>query len=255
MLRETIQAIEAHALKDYPRESCGLVVLVNGDETYWPCKNLAEGNDSFIMCKEDWAEAEDAGEITAVVHSHPDADAAPSEADKLACEATQVPWVIVSVHENAVSGRTVTSPTGFKAPLVGREFFHGFLDCYTLIQDWYEREAGILLPDFKRDDGWWDEGKNLYLEGFEKAGFRELAKDEIIQPGDVVLMSIRAKTANHAGVYLDTLPLKESPGLHPVPNAMLHHMYGRLSERVVYGGFWLANTMLVIRHKEYKNVQ
>lgn len=255
MLTETIEAINAHALADYPRESCGLVVTVNGDEVYWPCKNLAEGNDSFIMDKEDWAAAEDAGEIEAVVHSHPDADAKPSEADKMACEATQIPWVIVSVHEGQITGRTVTSPEGFKAPLVGRQFFHGFLDCYTLIQDWYSREAGITLPDFDREDGWWNKGKDLYLDGFQAAGFSALETGQIIKPGDVILMCIRAKTANHAGVYLDKLALKEHPDLHPVPNAMLHHMYGRQSERVVYGGFWLANTMLVIRHKDYKNVR
>ena len=253
MFRETIEAIKAHALKDYPRESCGLVVEVNGDETYWPCKNLADNTHQFVMDHEDYANAEDAGTVTAIVHSHPDAEPVPSEADKMACEATQLPWVIVSVRDGDASNMSVTQPTGYIAPLVGRQFFHGFMDCYTLIQDWYAREAGITLPDFKREDDWWHRGKDYYMERFKVAGFRELARDEVIQPGDVVLMTIRAEVANHAGVYLDTRPLKEAPDLHPVPNAMLHHLYGRASERVVYGGFWLMATRMIIRHKDFKD--
>ena len=253
MLRETIEAIKAHAVKDYPRESCGLVVTVKGDETYWPCKNLAESANQFVMDKEDYADAEDAGEISAIVHSHPDADAVPSEADKLACEATQLPWVIVSVREGEVAGMSVNPPTGYVAPLVGRQFFHGVMDCLTLIQDWYAREAGIILPSYFREDDWWHKGKDYYMERYEHAGFRELAPSETIQPGDVVLMTIRANVANHAGIYIDTRPLTEAPNLHPVPNAMLHHLHGRLSDRVVYGGFWLMSTNKVIRHKDFKN--
>ena len=63
-------------------------------------------------------------------------------------------------------------------------------------------------------------------------------------------MAVRAPVANHAGVYLGTSGLAEAPDLHTVPNAMLQHLYGRLSDRVVYGGYWQECTRAIVRHKD-----
>ena len=41
---------------------------------------------------------------------------------------------------------------------------------------------------------------------------------------------------NHAGILL-------ADGL------LLHHMYGMLSQRVPYGGYWKERTVKVLRHK------
>jgi len=128
-------------------------------------------------------------------------------------------------------------PSGYEAPLVGRPFHHGVLDCWTLCRDWYAREWGLALPDPVRHDNWWDDGcSDLYTENLAAAGFVPIAVGDI-QRGDLILMQIRSRNLvpNHAGIYL-------GDGL------MLHHMYGRLSSRDVYGGYWLENTRLVARH-------
>ena len=53
-----------YAKEQAPKEACGLLAIINGEETFWPCKNLAETTHEFFMLDpEDWAECEDTGEI------------------------------------------------------------------------------------------------------------------------------------------------------------------------------------------------
>jgi len=231
METSTVEAIRAHAASDYPREACGLIVVARGRERYVPCRNAAAGSEHFVLPAEDYAAAEDRGEVVAVVHSHPDVPATPSEADRVSCEASGLPWHILSWPADDL--RTI-EPSGYLAPLVGRTFAHGVLDCYTLIRDWYQRERGVTLPDFPRRDDWWLAGEDLYMRHYAEAGFSAVSQDTPDRVGDVILMQLRAPVPNHAAIYLGN-------GL------MLHHLHGRLSSRDVYGGYWQEITRCVLR--------
>ena len=220
-----------HAREAFPREACGLLVIRKGRETYIRCRNIGVGSDQFVIHPEDYAAADAEGEIIGVVHSHPGLPPEPSQADRVACEASGLIWHIVSFPSGESSELI---PSGYIAPLVGRQWSHGVLDCYALVRDWFIKERQIRLPDFVRFDEWWKRGENLYLDNFAAAGFSVIDPVDL-QVGDCFLMQVASPVPNHASVYL-------GEGL------ILHHLQGRLSSRDVYGGYWQKITMHVLRY-------
>ena len=220
----------AHAKAQYPRESCGLIVVRKGKASYFECGNLAVGTDQFAIDPKDYARADGRGVIVGVVHSHPNGTPEPSQADLVGCEASQLPWHIVGYPSGQWASIT---PSGYRAPLVGRQWSHGVLDCYSIIRDWYKETRSIELLDFTRRDEWWLHGEDLYQANYEKAGF--VPVDEPPIEGDVLLMQVASPVPNHAAIYL-------SDGL------ILHHLQNRLSSRDVYGGYWQKNTTHILRY-------
>lgn len=246
---QLLEAFRQHAAADYPREACGLVVERAGLQQYQRCRNTAaEPDEEFRIDPRDYAAAEDLGEVVAVVHSHPDASSRPSSRDLAMCEATGVPWHILSWPEGDL--RTLLPQGG--TPLLGRPFVHGLWDCWQVCADWYRREWGLTFPAYEREDGWWEqaEGPSLYEQAYDAAGF---VRVQAPQRGDLIVMAIgRTAHPNHAGIYLGNDPrLPDEPwspcGAGPF---LLHHLYGRPSEVIVFGGPWLERTRLVLRHRD-----
>ena len=145
------KAINAHANECHPKESCG--VIVNGD--YIPCTNVAVDDAQFEIDVMDIVGAEKEGKILAYCHSHPDGTTAPSQPDRVQMNLHGLPWIITD-GENV----ELHKPDGYQAPLLGREYYHGLLDCYTLVKDYYHRELSITLNDYERKDEWWTDAKN-----------------------------------------------------------------------------------------------
>lgn len=227
------QQILEHAKAEDPREACGLIAVVKGRRRYFACKNLADTPDEhFVLDPADYTEVEDQGEIVAVVHSHPISAPIPSQADRVACERSGLPWYIVNPKAETFG---YCEPVGYKAPLVGREFVFGILDCYTLCQDWYAENMGLTLSDYERRDKFWERGENLYLDNFHNENFRVVPFDTL-QPGDAILMQLQSPLPNHAAVYLGD-------------QQIIHHVQGRLSSRDVFGGYYVKNTAKVLRHE------
>lgn len=233
MHQKIIDAIMVHAADEYPRECCGLVVQKSRVARYFPCRNIAEKpEDNFVLNPEDYAAAEDLGTVTAIVHSHPDATTQPSETDKAQCDLSALPWHIVSWPEGDF--RTIL-PRG-ELPLLERPFVLGVYDCWGLVMSWFRQMHGIELSDYRVDYPWWEDQypDNLYQDNWYECGFREVTGAPA--PGDVLIMQVQSSKWNHAAILLEG-------------NMMLHHLYGRLSNREPWGGYWRERTMKVLRYK------
>ena len=222
-----------HAKDELPKECCGLIIVRKGRTKYKPCKNVSDiPKETFILATNDYVKAEEEGEIVAVVHSHPFAQPEPSIADKVACEKSNLEWFIVNP---TIEKWGYCKPSGFKLPLVGREFSFGIIDCYTLVRDYFKQELNIEMRDYFREDYFWEKGISLYEDNFEKEGFKKVPIKEI-KKHDLLFMHLESNIPNHAAIYLGD-------------QQILHHLNMRLSSRDVLGEYYMKNTAFVARHK------
>ena len=216
-----------HAKEQDPKESVGVLIVIKGKEQYYPCNNLSTySQQCFILDPEDYVKADALGEITAIVHSHPVTPPSPSQADKVSCEQSGLKWHIVNPKTETWG---YCEPTGYKPPLIGRQWVWGVTDCWSLVRDYYIEQHNIQLLDYQRPTTPQDFLDNPLFEQYaQRTGFRELNKDEKLQKGDVLLMSILHPTLNHVAIFLG--------------DDILHHLADRLSTREPYNEWLLKCT-------------
>jgi len=221
------EAALAHAKEQDPEESCGLLLNIKGKQRYYPCHNLsAQLDEYFILDPEDYIKASNLGDITAIIHSHPDTPPVASQADKMSCEHTKLPWYIVNPKTETWG---YYEPCGYKAPLLGRPWVWAVTDCWSLIVDWYKEERGIELLDYERPTRIEEFTDDPVFERYlPSRGFRLLRPEEPLKNGDVLAMSIMGKGLNHVGIFLD--------------GDVLHHSADRLSCREPYNPWLLKCT-------------
>lgn len=230
---DVIREFVDHARHEYPHEACGLVVVFKGRPRLFFCNNAAGDTlNDFAITPEDYARAEQVGDVVGVLHSH-NGSAKPSPLDIQSQRASGVQWWIVGLESETSAEAIEYMPAISAEPIFGRVFVHGVTDCYSLIRDWYAAERGIELPDFARTNEWWHKGENLYIDGFPKAGFVEVK--DALQVGDVLLMNIGANVANHAAIYVGD-------------DKIAHHLHGRLSSIDFYSGFYRDRTIKQLRY-------
>lgn len=245
MLTKTIKkAINDHADECHPKEACGVIV---GKE-YMPCTNVSPDENQFEISPTDLVRASSKGKIKAYVHSHSgfgEASTKPSQLDMIQMGLHGLPWVIA----NGVDV-DLYQPADYKAPLIGRDYYHGFLDCYTLVKDYYQRELGITLNDYERSDEWWADAKSkpLYLDNFKKEGFIEV---DTIQKHDLILCRLgRTEHVNHALIFIGDGTLKSETTDAVISDCLvLHHPYSQQSLREMYSDSWQRRAAVIIRHK------
>jgi len=221
------EAALVHAKDQDPDECCGLLLNIRGKERYHPCRNLsAQSDEYFILDPEDYIKGSNLGEITAIIHSHPDTPPVASQADKMSCEQTKLPWYIVNPKTETWG---YYEPCGYEAPLIGRPWVWAVTDCWSLVVDWYKKEKGIELLDYERPTRIEDFTDDPVFERYlPSRGFRLLRSEEPLINGDVLAMSILGKGLNHVAIFID--------------GDVLHHSADRLSCREPYNPWLLKCT-------------
>jgi proteasome lid subunit RPN8/RPN11 len=238
-----IDEIFAHGAAAYPHEACGLLVIVGKKVRVRLCRNInPEPRQRFTLAPEDYAAAADLGELVGAWHTHPDRAAYPSEADRAGCNASGLPYTIVSVIRQdgqlVNGGAHQLEPSDEPVPLIGRPYLYGIYDCYTIVRDYFRQEMGIVLSDYSHaPENWWKHGGNWFAENFESEGFVALPAGTPPRKHDLFFLQINAPKPNHAGIYLGD-------------DIMLHHCNERLSRRDIYGGMWAKHTVIHTRHKD-----
>ena len=223
----------AHAKNQDPKESCGLLLNIRGKEKYYPCRNLSlSNNNNFIIDPEDYVKADNLGEIIAIIHSHPNTFPIPSQADRISCEKSKLPWYIVN-PKTEEWGECI--PEGYVPELLGRPWVWGVTDCWSLVRDWYKQEKNIDLKDWDRPVTPEEFLKNpLFEKCAWRTGFRELRNNEALKNGDALLMSIGATGLNHVAIFIDGM--------------VLHHLADRLSCKEPYSEWLLKCTGKRLRY-------
>lgn len=225
---------QQHALNRFPGPSMGLII----QDRYLPCE--VETIESLIMMARD-------RDADAIVYSKPNGGAFPDEREMLLQVEAKIPFGVIGGDQKSMDVPFFWGDQAEVAPILGRPFIHGILDCYSLVRDVFRlgydgmAEQGIkwplkpvTLPDVARSDGWWNDGKNLYEDWLKPAGFVEITA-ATAKAGDGFLMKIRSDRLNHAGVLISD-------------NEILHHLPTRLSRREI-GGLWFRQVDKWVRYQ------
>lgn len=228
--------VREHAKEVYPEECCGVFAQKNSRSrvVYLRCTNAAKDKtEAFRIADAEMVAIEQEYEVIGIVHSHPDClSARPSPRDVVMCNLNEIPFHIVSYP---IEDYQCLMPEAM--PLIGRPFILGATDCWGLMLAWH-RQYGITLPDTRPDPDyiWWESGKEeRYREqDFIDAGF---IRQNTATAGSLIIMQVQAPVANHAGLILPD-------------GQMLHHLYGELSRRTIYGDYWRERTWYIWRHKD-----
>ena len=204
-----------YAEKEAPKEACGLLAVIKGQEKFWPCKNIAEGQYFHMML------------------SHPEGSSEPSDGDKASCENIGYPYFIYSVNHKSWNE---IKPSGWKAPsLIGRTWIWGKQDCWNLITDYFLEKKQINLKHWERPKSIKYFCENPYFEKVLKgSGFIEVNKNKI-QKNDVLLMQGSYKKLSHVALYLGN-------------QLILHHEIKKLSCKELYDLEYIQATKKVYRY-------
>lgn len=243
--KNLVKKIQKIGIERFPNEACGFIITKAGKNNLIECRNDALYPETqFLINPDEYLKVSELGEIIGVWHTHTNGNIEPSESDLYGCEATNLPWYLVSITktEDAVHCSDIISftPHGYEAPYVGRPYVYGSFDCWTLCKDFYKREFNIELKDYPRIENFWINSEtNYFINKFEECGLKDVSNLPI-QYGDIVFIQTdNSGNPSHSAIYVGE-------------EKILHHCINRLSKHdsYMYGSYWLKHTVKRVRHEK-----
>ena len=232
--------IKQHALESSPKECCGLIL---NDNQLIKCENVSDFPETRFAIDNNVVNKIGLQNINAFYHSH-DYIQIFSIADIAFSEKLQKICYLYICHYNLFKEYI---PGGMLVPYVGRTFFQGTLDCFTLVQDYYRRELNLSLSDLEHPERYNRElWKNPSSDDLKKYDAHNILKTYFInnkfvevnnlKKHDIILTKMpEIPFPIHVMIYLDN-------------NRVLQHMH-ELSEITPYSNAMKRLTCMVMRHK------
>jgi hypothetical protein len=163
-----------------------------------------------------------AGQLQAIVHSHPDGPNHPSQPDLEGQIDSEIPWGICPVIGDTEKPLYACDMLWWgdtlpPVPLERRKFIWGIFHCYQLYRDWWRQERGMLPPIWPVGDSFIQDGFNCWDTFRENCGLTDMGKIDIsdLQIGDMLLGKVRGSFPNHCAVFVG-----DDKMLHHPPNGV-----------------------------------
>jgi len=216
-----LKEIQDHFEKWYPKEGCGVLAVVKGKMKWFPCDNVAEDENDFVIDSKQYIDISHRADIVAVLHSHPDASCEPSDNDIKYCNAVGLPYYIFSYPSMEME---ILEPIRETKSLYGRGYEFGVNDCFEAARDCYISK-GLDIPNRPLfEDDWWEKGLDYFTDEYIATwGFEKVEGN--MQKDDLLIFTIKANVGNHCGVYLGD-------------DIFYHHAENRISCRESIYPFW-----------------
>lgn len=201
-----LNLIKQAALADYPSEMCGLLTSDGFIHTPNQSETPASG---FRISALDYAVHH--GDTIAVIHTHiPDRMAqvfdvrTPSYQDLVEQKRMGIPWLIFGCDGYSLS-EPLQIPRVPNDQYLDRPFIWYINDCYSLVQDYYRFELGILLPDHKASKAFTEITRLNDLFSEHISDYRFTAHDTLdgLKNGDLLLLDNAGFKRNHLGIVHD----------------------------------------------------
>ncbi len=209
--------IRVHSLEVFPEECCGVVIKKqSGEIRPIRCDNKALDRLNFFKISPlDYIRASKEGQIVASYHSHPrDNQDKFSEFDKQASSNFRLNYILYVVRSDSF---LEFDPNSKYNGYVGKIFFCGKNDCYSLVKSFYKNELDIDIPDFipNRRSNELIITSHKYGELIEnhceENGWKKLSSFEELRAYDSICFDYQRKgITDHIGIYLGN-------------NLILHH--------------------------------